>query len=188
HSRLSMSTQSFSWPRKVQSQIPLSGMISAPHGLVLEVNRELRYAFTRQGDDPSPHSRTLLRARTLSLAASALALYLYNQYVVAPDDAVVERDDMIDHMLAYKRPDDTDDVGYQRKMATAVQALEDASIIKPIKGTNRYIIYPVIASILTADRVEALHARYMALANGMAEPATQPEDGTGEVTGELRHG
>lgn len=39
-------------------------------GLVLEINQEYRYAFTRQAADPSPHSRTILRTKTLSLAAS----------------------------------------------------------------------------------------------------------------------
>jgi hypothetical protein len=65
-------------------------------GLILEINREHGYAFTRQASDPSAYSRTLLRARTLTLAASALALYLYNQYLMAPEDPVVETSDMID--------------------------------------------------------------------------------------------
>lgn len=135
-------------------------------GLILEINRERRYAFTRQAEDPSPHSRTILRARTLSLAASALALYLYQQYVMSPDDPVVETVDMIDHMMAYKRPDDTDEVGFQKKVRTAIKALDDAAIIKPVKGTSRFIIYGVITSILTAEQVDALRERYQAIALG----------------------
>ena len=135
-------------------------------GLVLEINREHGYAFTRQAEDPSPHARILLRARTLSLAASALALYLYNQYVISPDEPVIETADMIDHMLGYKPAHDTDEAGFQRKMQTAIKSLEEACIIKPVPGTTRYIIYGVITAILSAERVAALDARYKAMASG----------------------
>jgi hypothetical protein len=143
-------------------------------GLVLEINREQGYAFTRQAEDPSPHARTLLRARTLSLAASALALYLYNQYVISPDDPVVETADMIDHMLGYKPPTDTDEAGFQRKIHAAIKALDEACIIKPVTGTSRYIIYGVITAILSAERVQALDARYKAIASGAAAGPSSP--------------
>jgi hypothetical protein len=143
-------------------------------GLVLEINREHGYAFTCQADDPSPHSRAILRTKTLSLAASTLCLYLYNQYVVAPDAPVIENADMEEHMLAYRRPDDTDDAAFQKKIRTAIKSLEDAAIIKPVKGTSRYIIYGVITSILTAERVEALGARYRAIIDG-DQPAPSDE-------------
>lgn len=155
------------WPVVLQYEQVLRSRL-AELGLVLEVNREHRFAFTRQADDPSPHSRTVLRARTLSLAASALALYLYQQYLVASDDPVVSTTDMIDHMLAYKRAEDTDEAAFQKKVRTAIRSLDEASIVKEIKGTDRYLISPVITSVLTADRVEALTARYRAIAGGLA--------------------
>src|SRR5262249_52927804 len=83
-------------------------------------------------------------------------------------DPVVETGDMIDHMMAYKRVDDTDEAGFQKKVRTAIKALDDAAIIKPVKGTSRYIIYGVITSILTAEQVEALRERYQAIARGEA--------------------
>ena len=145
-------------------------------GLVLEINQEHGYAFTRQGDDPSPHARTLLRARTLSMAASALTLYLYNQYLLAPDDPVVETADMIEHMMGYKPPGDTDEAGFVRKIHAAIRALDEAHVIKPVPGTSRYLIYGVITSLLSAERVEALTARYTAIAAGR-EAVGDPDDG-----------
>jgi hypothetical protein len=168
------------WAVVLQYEEQLRGRLSEL-GLVLEVNREHRYAFTRQAEDPSPHSRTILRARTLSLAASALALYLYQQYVMSPDDPVVETADMIDHMMAYKRADDTDEAGFQKKVRTAIKALDDTAIIKPIKGTSRYVIYGVITSILTAEQVDALRERYKAIASGQVSPVGgDDEEGDGE--------
>jgi hypothetical protein len=90
------------WPAVRQYEEVLRSRLSEL-GLTLEINREYRYAFTRQADDPSPHSRTILPSRTLTLMASALGLYLYQQYVMSPDDPVVNTADMVDHMLAYKR-------------------------------------------------------------------------------------
>ncbi|MGA6205457.1 DUF4194 domain-containing protein [Nocardia testacea] len=133
-------------------------------GLILTINQEHRYAFAEQADDPSPHSRTVLRTRTLSLAASALALYLYQQYLTAPDDPVVTARDITDHMLAYKRPEDTDEGAFHKKVRSAITALCDAGIIRKIPATNRYVIYSVITSILTSDRVQALEERYRAIA------------------------
>lgn len=150
-------------------------------GLMLEINREHGYAFTYQADDPSPHSRTILRTKTLSLAASTLCLYLYNQYVVAPDAPVVETADMEEHMLAYRRPDDTDDAAFQKKSRTAIKTLEEAAIIKPVKGTSRYIIYGVITSILTAERVEVLGARYKAIIDGDQPTAADENTPTDSV-------
>jgi hypothetical protein len=109
------------WPVLLRYEDKLRSRLSEL-GLVLEVNRERGYAFTRQAGDPSPHSRTLLRARTLSLAASALALWLYNQYLIAPDDPVVEESDMIDHLLGYKPPTDTDEAGFTRRARAAIRS------------------------------------------------------------------
>ena len=154
------------WPAVLQYEEILRSRLSEL-GLVLVINHEYRYAFTRQADDPSPQSRTLLRAKTLSLASSALALYLYNQYVVSPDDPIVERSDMVDHMLAYKPATDTDEAGFRKKIDAAIKSLDDAAIIKPVRGNNeRFTIYGVITAILTADQVAVLQARYQAVARG----------------------
>jgi uncharacterized protein DUF4194 len=150
-------------------------------GLLLEVNHERGYAFTRQASDPSPHGRTLLRARTLSLAASALALWLYNQYLIAPEDPVVEEPDMIDHLLGYKPPSDTDEAGFAKRSRTAIRSLEEAHLIRAIPGTSRYLIYPVITSVLSAERVAVLTARYRELAVGAGGPAGEGTRDAGEA-------
>jgi Domain of unknown function (DUF4194) len=160
-------------------------------GLILEINREHGYAFTRQASDPSSYSRTLLRARTLTLAASALALYLYNQYLIAPEDPVVETSDMIDHLLGYKPPDDTDEARFTERARKAIQSLADLHVIKPIPGTERYLIYGVITSLLSAERLAVLDARYRAIVSGTAvegDPLETsgdgvPEDNPGQAEG-----
>ena len=163
------------WPVLLRYEDKLRSRLSEL-GLVLEVNRERGYAFTRQAGDPSPHSRTLLRARTLSLAASALALWLYNQHLIAPDDPVVEESDMIDHLLGYKPPADTDEAGFTRRARAAIRSLEEAHLIRSVPGTGRYLIYPVITAVLSAERVEVLTARYREMAAVPGDPGEDEDD------------
>lgn len=171
--------RSRSWPVVLQYEERLRSRLSEL-GLLLEVNREFRYAFTRQADDPSPRSRTILRAKTLSLAASALALYLYRLYVVSPDDPIVDRADMIDHMMAYQPADDTDEVRFRERINAAIKLLDDSAIIKPVRGNNdRFTIYGVITAILTAEQVAALEARYRAIALGESAAVVRPDSEEG---------
>ena len=168
------------WPALLKYEDELRSRLSEL-GLRLEINHEHGYAFTRQASDPSPHSRTLLRARTLSLAASALALWLYNQYLIAPEDPVVEEPDMVDHLLGYKPPSDTDEAGFVKRARTAIRSLEEAHLIRAIPGTSRYLIYPVITSVLSAERVAVLTARYRELAAGPGGPAGEGTRDAGDA-------
>jgi Domain of unknown function (DUF4194) len=148
-------------------------------GLALELSHEHRYAFTRQAEDTSQNGRTILRTKTLSLAASTLALYLYQLYLISPEEPVVEAADMVDHMMAYKPATDTDEAAFQKKIRTAIGALDDAAIIRPVKGSpDRYVISSVITSMLTADRIDALDQRYRAITRGeLAVDVEQEEPG-----------
>jgi hypothetical protein len=169
--------ESKSWPVVLDNETRLRSRLSEL-GLVLVVNREHRYAYTRQGDDPSPRGRAILRSRTLTLAASALALYLYQQYVLSPDDPIVERTDMVDHMMAAYRPaDDTDEVAFKKKINAAIGQLGDLHILKPVNGSDdRFTIYAAITAIVTAEQVTALEVKYREIA-GTAE-ASAEENGS----------
>lgn len=162
------------WPVLVQYEEVLRSRLSEL-GMLLVMDHERRHAFTRQADDPSPAARRILRSRTLGLAASTLALYLWTEYAAAPETAVVERADMIDHMMSYQRAGDTDDAAFVDRVDAAIRTLLDAAVIRRIKDTDRYVIHGVIASMLTADQVEDLTARYLAVAGG-AERAADAED------------
>ncbi|GAB2657522.1 DUF4194 domain-containing protein [Gordonia jinhuaensis] len=133
--------------------------------LVLVVNREHKYAFTRQVSENDPRQRNILRSATLTLAASVLALYLRQKYLTSLDEtAVVDRGEMVDHLLTYKPARDTDEAGFVRRIDAAINVLESRKIIRAIPGTDRYVIYGVIASLLTPEQVAAYTAAYRKLA------------------------
>lgn len=146
-------------------------------GLTLEISHEHRHAFTRQADDPNPNSRTILRAKTLSLAASTLALHLYQVYLLSPEEPVVETADLLDHMMAYRPPSDNDEVNFQKRIRAAITSLDEAGLIKPVKGTERYVINSVITAVLTADSIAGLEQRYRAIASGapLTADVTSPD-------------
>lgn len=170
-----VSESSKHWPVVLQHEDTLRSRLSEL-GLLLEIDHERRFAFTKQADDPGPRSRKLLRARTLSLAASTLALHLYQQYLVSADDPIIETADMVDHMMAYKPHSDTDEAAFEKKVHTAIRSLEDAAIIRRVNGTERFLIHSVITSIITAEQLATLEQRYRAIARGEATTAPESDD------------
>ncbi|SIS21399.1 DUF4194 domain-containing protein [Williamsia sterculiae] len=160
--------------------------------LVLVLDHENRYAFTRQVSENDPRQRNILRSATLTLAGSVLALFLRQKYLTSVDDPVtVERDEMVDHLLGYKPTDDTDEAGFVRRVDAAINLLESRKVIRQIAGTQRYAVFGVIAALLTPEQVQAHTDAYLALAgrgagvdldevDDAAEAATEP-DPTEEV-------
>jgi len=139
--------------------------------LRLEINHEHRFAFTRQVSENDPRQRNVLRSATLTLAASVLALFLRQKYLTSVDDsAVVDRSEMIDHMLTYKPVSDTDEAGFIKRIDAAINQLEGRKIIRLIPGTDRFQVYGVIAALLTPEQVDSYTAAYQKLSGDYAEP------------------
>lgn len=141
--------------------------------LQLEINHEHKYAFTRQVFDPDPRQRNILRTQTLTLAASVLAMFLRQKFLTTIDNsAVVERSEIIDHMLTYKSVRDTDEAGFIKRIDAAINALENRKVIRIVPGTNRYLIHGVIASLLTPEQVAAYTQAYRKLSGEHIEDGT----------------
>jgi hypothetical protein len=135
-------------------------------GLLLIVDHDRGYAYTKQSEDPHPRSRRLLRAKTLNLAASALLLFLYQQYMGSSDHPVVTHSEMIDHMSLYRSSGDTDEAGFVAKIETAIGTLTEVALLRRLEEGDRYLIHGVVASLLDSVQLEALRERYMAVATG----------------------
>ena len=141
--------------------------------LQLEINREHKYAFTRQVSENDPRQRNILRAQTLTLAASVLALFLRQKYLTSADESVVtERSEIIDHMLTYKPVSDTDEAGFIKRIDAAINQLESRKIIRALPGTDRFVVHGVIASLLGPEQVAAYTEAYRRLAGEHTEEGT----------------
>ncbi len=165
--------------------------------LVLEINRDTRNAFTRQVSENDPRQRNLLRAQSLSLAASVLALFLRLKHLSSPDETcVVDRTEMIDHLVSFRPARDTDEAGFLRKADAAINQLETRRLIRQVGSSDRYAVAGVIASLLTPEQVDTYTAAYRDLAGAdkdLGEPAAggsgdpggideTRDDGTGDET------
>jgi hypothetical protein len=150
--------------------------------LLLEINRETKHAFTRQVSENDPRQRNLLRAQSLSLAASVLALFLRLKHLSSPDEtAVVERQEMIDHLLSFRPARDTDEAGFVKKADAAINQLETRRLIRRVGTSDRYAVHSVIASLLTPEQVDLYTVAYRDLASAdhdLSEPAAPTDDGT----------
>lgn len=149
--------------------------------LQLEINREHKYAFTRQVSENDPRQRNILRAQTLTLAASVLALFLRQKYLTSADESVVtERGEIIDHMLTYKPVSDTDEAGFIKRIDAAINQLESRKIIRALPGprqgasgvADRFVVHGVIASLLGPEQVAAYTEAYRRLAGEHTEEGT----------------
>ncbi|MDF0529249.1 DUF4194 domain-containing protein [Tsukamurella sp. 8F] len=143
--------------------------------LALEINHDTRHAFTRQISGNDSRQRNLLRAQSLSLAASVLALFLRLEHLSSPDETcVVEKSEMIDHLVSFRPARDTDEAGFLRKAEAAVNQLESRKLIRQVGATDRYMVHGVIASLLTPEQVDTYTAAYRDLAGAdkdLGEPA-----------------
>jgi hypothetical protein len=101
-----------------------------------------------------------------------VARYGERMHAKRPRCPVVEEADMTDHLLGYKPPADTDEAGFAKRARTAIRSLEEAHLIRSVPGTSRYLVYPVITAVLSAERVAVLA--------GLDQPAdpdgTAPDD------------
>lgn len=141
--------------------------------LQLEINREHKYAFTRQVSENDARQRNILRTQTLTLAASVLALFLRQKYLTSADESVVaEREEIVDHMLAYKPVSDTDESEFVKRIGAAINQLESRKIIRALPGTDRYVVHGVIASLLGPEQVAAYTEAYRRLAGEHSEAGT----------------
>ena len=155
--------------------------------LLLEINRETKHAFTRQVSENDPRQRNLLRAQSLSLAGSVLALFLRLKHLSSPDEtAVVERQEMIDHLLTFRPARDTDEAGFVKKADAAINQLETRRLIRRVGTSDRYAVHSVIASLLTPEQVDLYTAAYRDLASTDQDlgEAAAPVDGAEEQDGE----
>jgi hypothetical protein len=132
--------------------------------LVLDVDRE--YAFTRQGDDPSKHSRAILRTTGLGLADTLVLLYCFERYLTSPGDPVVSTDEIHDHAAVFRPRQETDEAGFHQKITTAIGVLRKQGLLRRISESDQYRVHGVVAALLDTDQLDELLERYRALAEG----------------------
>lgn len=148
--------------------------------LELVLDDDLEVAFTRQADTGELDAPILLRRAPLSFIQSVLLLYLRQLLTEAAargERAVVSGSEMVEQMKLYEPSENTDRVGFEKRIRAAIEKVKDHSIISPIRASeDRYEISPTLKLLFSADEIAALSRQYAALRD---ESPEGPPDATG---------
>ena len=145
--------------------------------LVLVVDEAIEYAFTGQAEDESLWARKLLRKETLQLYDSVLALQLAKMARATPDVRVlISRDDMHALFAGIDNIRDRDEERFAKRIDAAIKKLVDVKILLDTDEEDNFVVSPVILSLMTAARIEALEAQFVALSPAATDVADSKGD------------
>lgn len=165
------------WPALLRDEATIRARL-ADLFLELVIDRERKVAFSRQADTGELDTPILQRTSTLSFLDSVMVLNLRQRLVDADgldQRAVVEQDALLEDMEVFASAGDA--VATRKRIGASIEKLKKANLLQPIRGTEgRYEIAPVLRLLFTAEDVQALSARYRALAAGESVADTEEED------------
>ena len=140
--------------------------------LELVVDREAGLAFTRNVQDPTGASPSVMRTMPLTLVDTVLLLHLRTLLLrtTTPGERVfIDRGELDDHLAVYRPHASTDHAGFLRRVNSSVDKLRRASLLRETEVPDRYEVSPVLALVFTADEVAAVSAEYRRLLGGSGE-------------------
>lgn len=165
------------WPALLRDEATIRARL-ADLFLELVIDRERKVAFSRQADTGELDTPILQRTSTLSFLDSVMVLNLRQRLVDADgldQRAVVEQDALLEDMEVFASAGDA--VATRKRIGASIEKLKKANLLQPIRGAEgRYEIAPVLRLLFTAEDVQALSARYRALAAGESVADTEEED------------
>ncbi len=147
--------------------------------LVLE--REAGVAFVRAMTAPDRDLPRTIRSMPLTFIDTALLLHLRELLLRAEAGATrvfVGRDEIDDHLTAYRSGASTDHVTYGKRINACVEKLKKTSILLMTNEDERYEISPILSMVFDADEVVAVAGELRRLAaGGVADPDQGLEPG-----------
>lgn len=157
------------------------------HELFLElvVDHDQQVAFTRQVVDSEVDAPVLLRRASLTFIQSALVLFLREQLTLADargERAVLSRAELVEHLLAYEREDNTDRAKFERQANSAIDRCKELNLLRRLKsGEERYEVSPTLKLLFPAEEIQGLMRSYAVLAergglHDVSEAAESDED------------
>ncbi|HHH13681.1 MAG TPA: DUF4194 domain-containing protein [Thiolapillus brandeum] len=154
------------WPALVQHREAIESRL-ADLFLELVFDPDLQTAFVRQADTGELDAPILLRRKPLTFLESALLLHLRGLLADAElrgERAVVDRDEMTEHLALYEPQMNTDHAGFEKKVRAAIEKVKDKNLLSAIRGSEgRFEISPTLKLLFSAEQVAQLARTYRAL-------------------------
>ena len=154
------------WPALIQHRGAIESRL-ADLFLELVVDPDMQTAFVRQADTGELDTPILLRRKPLTFLESVLLLYLRGLLADAElrgERAVVERDEMMEHMALYEPHMNTDHAGFEKRARAAIEKVKDKNLLSAIRGSEgRFEVSPTLKLLFSAEQVAQLARTYKAL-------------------------
>ncbi len=154
------------WPSLLQHRALIESRL-ADLFLELVVDPELQVAFVRQADTGELDTPVLLRRTPLTFLESVLLLHLRGLLADAElrgERAVVEWDELMDHMNLYQPHLNTDHAGFEKRARAAIEKVKKNNLLSAIRGgEGRFEIAPTLKLLFSAEQVAQLARSYQAL-------------------------
>jgi hypothetical protein len=175
------------WPVLLRDERVLRSRL---HELFLElvVDHDQQVAFTRQVVSTELDVPVLLRRASLTFIQSALVLFLREQLTVADargERAVLSRDELVEHLLAYEREESSDRAKFERQAHSAVDRCKELNLLRRLRsGEERYEVSPTLKLLFPAEEIQALMRTYAALAEKAQRGELRASDASELAAGE----
>jgi len=154
------------WPALVQHRAAIESRL-ADLFLELVMDSDMQTAFVRQADTGELDTPILLRRKPLTFLESVLLLYLRGLLADADlrgERAVVERDEMMEHLALYEPHMNTDHAGFEKRARAAIEKVKDKNLLSAIRGSEgRFEISPTLKLLFSAEQVAQLARTYRAM-------------------------
>lgn len=137
--------------------------------LDLALDVEAGLAFVRAMTAPDRDLPKTIRSIPMTFIDTALLIHL-RELLLRSDSGTarvfVGRDEIDDHLAAFRAGENTDHVTYGRRVNASVEKMKKASILLSSKEEDRYEVSPVLAMVFDADAVLGVTAELRRIAAG----------------------
>jgi len=138
--------------------------------LDLVIDQNMQVAFTRQADTGDIEVPQLLRRYPLTFIDSVMLLFLRRQLAQAEargERAVVSRDEIVENLAMYDRAENTDKVGFEKKIYASIEKIKGRGILHKIHASSeRYEVSPTLKLLFSAEEISGLAELYNGMAHG----------------------
>lgn len=189
HRFITASKQPTEWRALLEAEQQLRSRLNDLF-LDLHIDRQRQVAFKRQATpEASGRFPTLLHDNSWTREETILLIFLRTRFRSerndGADDVIVDREDLLGQVTAFRPAHATDVAGDNRKADNAADALKRAGILIKTNDEHRLLVSPVIEVLLPVDKLQQLLDWFIRQNNPIgAHPDVAPAE-TGEA-GELR--
>jgi hypothetical protein len=151
--------------------------------LELHLDRHRQVAFKRQAvPEGGGRFPTLLHDNAWSREETILLIFLRTRFRSernAGDDVIVDRDELLETVAAFRPAHATDVAGDNRKTDNAIDALKRTGILVKTNDEHRLLVSPVIEVLLPVEKLQQL-LDWFINHNGPTSPGSGGVDGYGD--------